>query len=130
MKPEGEFPFWTSTALENQQRSAPLSVPEGFVSPPLDWLRGLDMELAIEQAKLSLDGQILMQRRATGGGSGTGTGTVVLPAPTVLSLDLGTCPVVAGRFVRDRQACPGAVRSLTSCFTRHALRVTIRPAAC
>jgi hypothetical protein len=62
-KPEGEFPFWTSTALENQQRSAPLSVPEGFVSPPLDWLRGLDMELAVEQGKLSLDGQILMQRR-------------------------------------------------------------------
>jgi hypothetical protein len=26
-------------------------------------LRGLDMELAVEQGKLSLDGQILMQRR-------------------------------------------------------------------
>jgi hypothetical protein len=64
VKPQGEFPFWTSTALENERRSPGLSVPNGFVSPPLDWLRGLDLELAIEQAKLSLDGQLIMQRRA------------------------------------------------------------------
>ena len=65
VKPEGEFPFWTSTALTNDGRGGPLdAVPEGFHSPPLDWFRGLDAELAVEQAKLSLDAEILMQRQA------------------------------------------------------------------
>jgi hypothetical protein len=65
VKPKEEFPFWTSTALATDGRGGPLgAVPEGFHSPPLDWFRGLDAELAVEQAKLSLDAEILMQRQA------------------------------------------------------------------
>ena len=57
----------TSTALADEGRSRPLgTAPEGFHSPPLDWFRGLDIELAIEQAKLSLDAEVLMQRQARG----------------------------------------------------------------
>jgi hypothetical protein len=63
VKPEGRFPFWTSMALTNEQRGGPLgAVPEGFRSPPLDWFRGLEAELSVEQAKLSVDAQVLMQR--------------------------------------------------------------------
>ena len=63
VKPEGRFPFWTSTALTNDQRGGLLGgVPEGFRSPPLDWFRGLEAELSVEQAKLSVDAQVLMQR--------------------------------------------------------------------
>jgi hypothetical protein len=63
VKPEGRFPFWTSTALSNERRGGPLGgVPDGFRSPPLDWFRGLEAELSVEQGRLSLDAQVLMQR--------------------------------------------------------------------
>jgi hypothetical protein len=63
-KPEGVFPIWTATAMKDQPGGGPTSgAPEGFQSPPLDWFRGLDAELAVEQGKLSLDAELRMQRR-------------------------------------------------------------------
>lgn len=63
VKPEAEFPFWTSTSLANGRGGLLAEVPEGFQSPPLDWFRGLDAELAIEQGTLSFDAELIMLRK-------------------------------------------------------------------
>jgi hypothetical protein len=77
---DGEFPMWVSTADTGGPSGAavgPLrgllmgqsgpSAPAGYLAPPLDWLRGLDMDLGVEEGKLSVDAQVLMERRAADG---------------------------------------------------------------
>jgi hypothetical protein len=59
VKAEGQFPVWGSTALKDQVSG----MPAGYLSPPLDWLRGLDADLVLEESQLSVNAQIIMQRK-------------------------------------------------------------------
>ena len=58
-KAEGQFPIWESTALKDQGSG----MPAGYLSPPLDWFRGLDADLVLEESQLSVNAQIIMQRK-------------------------------------------------------------------
>ncbi len=56
-------PHWTSTALEAGPVGAFLRVkaPEGYLSPPLNWFRGLDLEATMTEKSVSAHGEIIMQ---------------------------------------------------------------------
>ena len=60
--PEGAS-FWTSTALKREPKTgSPLArTPPGFLAPPLNWFRGLDLEALVEPEALSIHAQVLMQ---------------------------------------------------------------------
>ncbi len=95
---EGEFPMWVSTADTGgpSNGGGPLrglltgqggqAAPAGYLAPPLDWLRGLDMDLGVEEGKLAIDAQVLMERRVSDGrpmanNSGPATPTASQPNP-------------------------------------------------
>lgn len=53
---------WTSTALQAGATPGPAwSVPEGYQAPPLDWFRGLDMDVRVEPGTLVVHAEIDMQ---------------------------------------------------------------------
>ena len=60
--PEG-VGYWTSTALEGTGPRKPLDaqVPQGYQAPPLNWFRGLDLDVTLQPGVLSAHGQIDMQ---------------------------------------------------------------------
>ncbi len=79
--PEGQFPTWVSTAqtgaappiastgrpIVDMIRGGEMgAAPGGYLAPPLDWLRGLEATMAIDQGQLSIDAQVLMERQADG----------------------------------------------------------------
>jgi len=62
--------YWTSTALESggSAANAPgrsgtlnISVPDGYLSPPLNWFRGLELDAAANETALSAHAEIIMQ---------------------------------------------------------------------
>jgi len=56
--------YWTSTALEGSDLKGGLfdtRVPDGFVSPPLDWFRGLDVDATMTEKALSAHVELVMQ---------------------------------------------------------------------
>jgi len=55
--------YWTSTALEGSDPRKPLDaqVPQGYQAPPLNWFRGLDLDVTLDPGVLSAHGQIDMQ---------------------------------------------------------------------
>ncbi len=55
----GEFPTWVSSAMKDQ----PAGMPAGYLSPPLDWFRGLDLDLTVDESQLSVNAEIIMQRK-------------------------------------------------------------------
>lgn len=59
----GEPATWFSTAWTRDTGRLLTSAPQDFVTPPLDWFRGLDLDLWMEPRELSLHSQIEMQRR-------------------------------------------------------------------
>ena len=56
--------WWTSSALEGARVGGLLSepAPEGFVAPPLNWLRGLKVEMQILPETLNVHAEVLMQQ--------------------------------------------------------------------
>jgi hypothetical protein len=59
----GEFPTWAATAqAEGTRRGLLPSPPAGFQSPPLDWLRGVDLYGGTDTMGLWAHAEILMQR--------------------------------------------------------------------
>ncbi|MGA2032354.1 MAG: hypothetical protein ABSG68_08875 [Thermoguttaceae bacterium] len=54
---------WTSTALEQQDAGEGLlpGPPQGYVAPPLNWFRGLDLDATLGDAALSAHAEIIMQ---------------------------------------------------------------------
>jgi hypothetical protein len=62
-QPPGGVAFWTSTALEGTGRRSLLAaqVPEGYQAPPLNWFRGLDLDVALSDNALAAHIQLDMQ---------------------------------------------------------------------
>jgi hypothetical protein len=59
----GEFPTWAATAQAEGPRSGLLPTPPaGFQSPPLDWLRGVDLYGGTDTTGLWAHAEILIQR--------------------------------------------------------------------
>jgi hypothetical protein len=61
----GELNQWTSTKLAEyapQERLLP-AAPPGYVAPPLDWLRGLDLDASMVNNVLSAHAVVLMQQK-------------------------------------------------------------------
>ena len=54
---------WTSTALDNAAEGSLFTTqaPEGFISPPLSWFRGLHLDARVDPQALSLHAEVLMQ---------------------------------------------------------------------
>jgi hypothetical protein len=65
--PEG-VGYWTSTALEGTRRPGLLrpQVPEGYLAPPLNWFRGLNLDAALTDGSLSAHIELDMQWPAKG----------------------------------------------------------------
>lgn len=57
--PEGSG-YWTSTALETEP-AAPDQPPQGFVTPPLNWFRGMDLDAELTPQGLSAHVELQMQ---------------------------------------------------------------------
>ena len=55
--------YWTSTALGERPTGGLLTAraPEGFVSPPLNWFRGLEADVLVTPDALSVHAEIVMQ---------------------------------------------------------------------
>ena len=55
--------YWTSTALDNAAQGSLFTTqaPEGFISPPLSWFRGLQVDARVEPEALSVHAEVLMQ---------------------------------------------------------------------
>ncbi len=59
--------YWTSTALQGGQpqpggnQLLGVSVPSGYLSPPLNWFRGMDMDATLTPKALSAHVEIVMQ---------------------------------------------------------------------
>ena len=55
--------YWTSTALDNAAEGGLFTTqaPEGFVSPPLSWFRGLQVDARVDPEALSVHAEVLMQ---------------------------------------------------------------------
>ncbi len=58
--PEGAPGCWTSTFFESEA-STQASVPPGFVTPPLNWFRGLLLDAQLEPSTLSVHADVEMQ---------------------------------------------------------------------
>ncbi len=54
---------WTSTALDTAPSQGPLNtrVPAGYQAPPLNWFRGLELDVAMAGGSLSAHAEIAMQ---------------------------------------------------------------------
>ena len=55
--------YWTSTALDNAAEGGLFTTqaPDGFISPPLSWFRGLHVDARVDPNALSVHAEVLMQ---------------------------------------------------------------------
>jgi hypothetical protein len=62
----GELPHWTSTALNRGMPGGVLDThaPQDYVSPPLSWFRGLDLDAAMTEKHITAHAEILMEENA------------------------------------------------------------------
>lgn len=62
----GESPHWTSTALRpvEPSESGRVHAPQGYLSPPLNWFRGLDLDATMTETTTSAHAEIIMQMPA------------------------------------------------------------------
>ncbi len=59
-----DFGRWTSTALENQPQGGGLLTtvaPQGYLAPPWNWFRGLDLEASMSEKDLSAHAEVIMK---------------------------------------------------------------------
>jgi hypothetical protein len=63
-QPRGGLPTWLSTAWDPDASRLITQVPAGFTSPPLDWLRGLELDAALTPRELSAHALLVIERRA------------------------------------------------------------------
>jgi hypothetical protein len=56
-------PHWTSTALNPAESGGFLKVhaPQGYLSPPLNWLRGLNLDATMTEKSISAHAEVIMQ---------------------------------------------------------------------
>ena len=59
----GGVDVWTSTELAGAPNGGLFSTqaPQGFVSPPLNWFRGLDLDVEVAPEAISLHAEVIMQ---------------------------------------------------------------------
>jgi hypothetical protein len=60
-------PHWTSTALNPAEQGGFLKVhaPQGYLSPPLSWLRSLDLDATMTEKSVSAHAEVIMQTPQT-----------------------------------------------------------------
>jgi hypothetical protein len=63
-QPRGGPATWFSTAWDRDASRLITAVPRGFTTPPLDWLRGAELDAALTPQELSAHAIVVMQRRA------------------------------------------------------------------
>ena len=65
---DGGLPQWTSTALQSIPVSSTgllkVHAPQGYFSPPLNWLRGLDLDATMTEKTVSAHAEVIMQMPA------------------------------------------------------------------
>ncbi|MGQ9607376.1 MAG: hypothetical protein ACUVTW_14345 [Thermogutta sp.] len=63
---EGGTPRWTSTAFapESERRFLAAAPPPGFLTPPLNWLRGLELEALVTPEGVTAHVEVLMETPA------------------------------------------------------------------
>lgn len=76
---EGGTPRWTSTAFapESERRFLAAAPPPGFLTPPLNWLRGLEVEALVAPEGVTAHVEVLMESPA----EATGTPLNNRPSP-------------------------------------------------
>ena len=59
----GRAERWTSTSLQNGPPGGFMKVhaPNGYLSPPLNWFRGLDLEATMTEKTVSAHAEVIMQ---------------------------------------------------------------------
>jgi hypothetical protein len=62
----GEPPHWTSTALNRGVSDGVLDTraPQDYVSPPLSWFRGLDLDAAMTEKHITAHAEVIMDENA------------------------------------------------------------------
>ncbi len=62
-QPSGGVPQWTSTALVPVESAGVVRVraPQGYLSPPLNWFRGLVLDATMTPKSISAHGVVIMQ---------------------------------------------------------------------
>jgi hypothetical protein len=63
-QPRGGPARWYSTAWDRDASRLITQVPRGFTTPPLDWLRGIELDASLTPRELSAHAVVVMQRRA------------------------------------------------------------------
>ncbi|MEX2138286.1 MAG: hypothetical protein WD894_03440 [Pirellulales bacterium] len=63
-EPRGGLATWYSTGWDRDASRLITSVPRGFTTPPLDWLRGAELDAALTPQELSAHAIVVMHRRA------------------------------------------------------------------
>jgi hypothetical protein len=63
-QPRGGPATWHSTAWDRDASRLITGVPRGFTTPPLDWLRGIELDASLTPRELSAHAVVVMQRRA------------------------------------------------------------------
>jgi hypothetical protein len=63
-QPRGGPATWYSTAWDRDASRLITAVPRGFTMPPLDWLRGAELDAALTPQELSAHAIVVMERRA------------------------------------------------------------------
>ena len=90
-QPRGGPATWYSTAWNQDASRLITQVPRGFTTPPLDWLRGIDLDASLTPRELGAHAVIVMQRRApptaTAPAAGAAPKESILPAFPFRGLD-------------------------------------------
>jgi hypothetical protein len=63
-QPRGGLATWYSTGWDRDASRLITAVPRGFTTPPLDWLRGAQLDAALTPQELSAHAIVVMHRRA------------------------------------------------------------------
>jgi hypothetical protein len=91
-QPRGGPATWYSTAWDRDASRLITQVPRGFTTPPLDWLRGIELDASLTAREISAHAVVVMQRRAAPTATAPAAGAApaaepVLPAFPFKGLD-------------------------------------------
>ncbi len=76
---------WISSAWDDSASRLITYVPRGFMTPPLDWFRGLQLDASVTSDEVSAFAVVQMQRkpRAAAGNAADPVGAEAIPAPAL-----------------------------------------------
>jgi hypothetical protein len=91
-QPRGAPATWHSTAWDREASRLITQVPRDFTTPPLDWLRGIELDASLTPRELGAHAIVVMQRRAPPTATAPTTGAApaaesILPAFPFKGLD-------------------------------------------